>query len=132
MDLISRQAAIDCVTVGAKPTTIRGRIAELPSAQPEQRWIPVSERLPDDLQEVNVTWINRNPASYYADIKDKPFTATAVYYGGCWYWYSSCCRDYLAEYGKNEGDRVEDGIVITAWQPLPEPYEGERKEWNLF
>ena len=34
-DLISRQAAIDCVTVGAKPTTIRGRIAELPSAQPE-------------------------------------------------------------------------------------------------
>ena len=33
-DTISRQAAIDCVTVGAKPMTIRGRIAELPSAQP--------------------------------------------------------------------------------------------------
>lgn len=44
-DLISRQAAIDCVTVGAKPTTIRGRIAELPSAEP--RWIPVTERLPE-------------------------------------------------------------------------------------
>jgi hypothetical protein len=34
-ELISRQAAIDCVTVGARPITIRGRIAELPSAQPE-------------------------------------------------------------------------------------------------
>lgn len=33
--LIRRQDAIDCVTVGAKPTTIRGRIAELPSAQSE-------------------------------------------------------------------------------------------------
>ena len=34
-DAISRQAAIDCVTTGAKPTTIRGRIAGLPSVQPE-------------------------------------------------------------------------------------------------
>ena len=38
-DCISRQAAIDCVTVGARPATIRGRIAELPSAQPEQRCV---------------------------------------------------------------------------------------------
>lgn len=34
-DLISRQDAIDCVTTGAKPMTIRGRIAELPPAQHE-------------------------------------------------------------------------------------------------
>ena len=34
-DAISRQAAIDCVTTGAKPTTIRGRIAGLPSVQPQ-------------------------------------------------------------------------------------------------
>lgn len=53
-DLISRQAAIDCVTVGAKPTTIKGRIAELPSAEP--RWIPVTERLPEPYtQDILVT-----------------------------------------------------------------------------
>lgn len=45
-DLISRQAAIDCVTVGAKPMTIRGRIAELPSAEPKRKkgtWIKMSD-----------------------------------------------------------------------------------------
>ena len=31
-------------------------------------WIPVSERLPEELVPVNVTWINRNPESYYAKI----------------------------------------------------------------
>ena len=30
-------------------------------------WIPVSERLPEELVPVNVTWINRNPEPYYKD-----------------------------------------------------------------
>ena len=98
----------------------------LPPAEPEQRWIPVSERLPDDLAEVNVTWINHEPEPYYDFVKDKPFTASAVYYKGDWYWYSSACVDILAEYGKNEIDKLDDAIEITAWMPLPEPYqEGE-------
>lgn len=42
-------------------------------------WIPVSERLPEELVPVNVTWINRNPEPYYKDIKDVPFANTAVY-----------------------------------------------------
>lgn len=29
--------------------------------QNEPVWIPVSERLPEELVPVNVTWINRNP-----------------------------------------------------------------------
>lgn len=39
----------------------------------EQRWIPVAERLPEELTPVNITWINRSPEQYYADIKDVPF-----------------------------------------------------------
>ena len=85
-------------------------------------WIPVSERLPEELVPVNVTWINRNPESYYAKIKDVPFSATAVYYNSKWYWYSSTCVDYLSEYGENEFDLVDKDIDIIAWQPLPEPY----------
>lgn len=50
-----------------------------------QRWIPVAERLPEDGDSVNVTWINRNPEPYYSSIKDVPFTATAVYYNEKWY-----------------------------------------------
>ena len=53
----------------------------------EPHWIPVTERLPENNDPVNVTWVNRNPEVYYMDIKDKPFTATAHYHRGYWYWY---------------------------------------------
>ena len=33
---------------------ISGRIKQLPSVQPEQRWIPCSERMPEDYEEVLV------------------------------------------------------------------------------
>ncbi len=86
-------------------------------------WIPVSERLPEELVPVNVTWINRNPESYYAKIKDVPFSATAVYCNSKWYWYSSTCVDYLSEYGENDFDLVDKDIDVIAWQPLPQPYQ---------
>lgn len=86
-------------------------------------WIPCSERLPEECAPVNVTWINRNPESYYAKIKDVPFSATAVYYNSKWYWYSSTCVDYLSEYGKNDFDLVDKDIDVVAWQPLPKPFK---------
>ena len=86
-------------------------------------WIPCSERLPEEYVPVNVTWINRNPESYYAKIKDVPFSATAVYCNSKWYWYSSTCVDYLIEYGENDFDLVDKDIDVIAWQPLPQPYQ---------
>ena len=91
-----------------------------------RRWIPCSDRPPEDLEEVNVTWVNHDPEPYYDFIKDKPFTASAVYYKGKWYWYSSTCRDLLAEYGRNPYQEIDDGIEIIAWMPLPEPYQEEK------
>jgi len=63
-DLISRQAAIEAIEKydfsfpeymerfvtelrDAMKEDLKDDIANLPSAQPEQRWIPCSERLPD-------------------------------------------------------------------------------------
>ena len=94
----------------------------------EPRWISVSERLPEELEPVNITWINHNPESYYADIKDKPFTATGVYFNGQWYWWSTLCADILAEYSHNYDVIIDDDIEITAWQPLPKPYKAESEE----
>lgn len=146
-DLISRQAAIDALNDGAEflrrvldDADIVGAerakyewglgliesyiydMKELPSAQ---QWIPCSDRPPEDLEEVNVTWVNHDPEPYYDFVKDKPFTATAVYYKEKWYWYSSTCADILAEYGRNPNEEIDDGIEIIAWMPLPEPYKGE-------
>lgn len=100
---------------------------DLEQDEKENGWIPVSERLPEECVPVNIVWINRNPETYYSKIKDVPFSATGVYYNGNWYWYSSTCVDYLAEYGKCEWDLIDKAIDITHWQPLPEPYKEDEK-----
>ena len=85
------------------------------------RWIPVEERLPEELEAVNIVWKNNNPEPYYENIKGKTFVATGYYYNGNWYWFSAVCEDYLKEYGKCPMDLVDEGINITHWMPLPEP-----------
>jgi len=129
-DLISRQAAIDLFDVPDADgmfTSCGYAMRELKKLPSAQQWIPCSERLPEELEEVNVTWVNHKPEPYYDFVKDKPFTASAVYYKGDWYWYSSVCTDLLAERGENEIDKIDDAIEITAWMPLPEPYKGEEE-----
>lgn len=149
MDLISRQAAIDTVkefqhgaaewrdeqeaysdiwhradSAISSAIAIGIKIKEIPSAQPEQRWIPCSSgNLPQTTDPVNITWVNRDPPSYYSHIKDVPYTATGHYHKGKWWWYSASCQDYLDEYGESEVDRMDDRIEVIAWQPLPEPYK---------
>lgn len=90
-------------------------------------WIPVTERLPKDLEEVIVTWVNKNPESYYSDIKGIPFSGAAVFYDDNWYWYSELTQETLFKYGKCKDMLIDDAIEITAWMPLPEPYKEEQK-----
>ena len=86
-------------------------------------WIPCSERLPNELTQVNVTWINNNPPFYYQKIKGVPQVDTAVYYRGSWYWWDATITDILAEYGEECGaEKIDDDIDIVAWTQLPKPY----------
>ena len=130
-DLISRQAAIDAAVQIIKEwhgleeddaDAIKYKFMGLPSAQ---QWIPVTDRLPEDLQEVNITWVNHRPEPYYEYINNKPFNGSAVYFKGKWYWYSQYCVDTLNEYGYCEYDEMDDAIEVTAWMPLPKPYRGD-------
>lgn len=92
------------------------------------KWIPCNERLPESIDAVNITWVNRNPPTYYEHIKDKEFNGTAHYFHGKWYWYSSTTLDYLEEYGESEWDKMDEDIEVIAWMPLPEPYKKEVEE----
>ena len=143
-DLISRQAAIDAFlteltkrerknllhtwsTVEVKYFVV-DMLEKSPSAQPEQRWIPCSERLPEDIRPVIVTWKNTDPKSYYQYIVGKHFTGTACYKNGKWYWYSSTTEDMLAEYGRYDSEEFDEAIECIAWMPLPEPYKGGEQD----
>ena len=114
--------------IGEKNVWVKAiEIVKQEAEQYNNGWIPCSERLPEECVPVNVTWINRNPESYYAKIKDVPFSATAVYYNSKWYWYSSTCVDYLSEYGNNDFDLVDKDIDIIAWMELPSAYRPNEK-----
>lgn len=94
----------------------------------EPHWIPVTERLPEDIRPVIVTWKNTDPASYYQYIVGKHFTGTACYKNGKWYWYSSTTEDMLAEYGRYDSEEFDEAIECVAWMPLPEAYKGEEED----
>ena len=127
-DLISRQAAIDAFTgvVILEPAQsaqryidgVIERIQNLPSAQPEQRWIPCSERLPEEYGEYRITWITS--ASRKRFIGDSEFEVTSVWdnehdrFKGEW---------LLDDYIKNYPD-----VKVLAWKPLEEPWRGEEHE----
>ena len=96
-------------------------LEEAPTVEPASRWHRVEDELPESNDAVNVVWVNRNPESYYAGIKGKPFVATAHYHKGKWYWFSATCKDFLDEYGRCEVDEVDKDIDILYWMPLPSP-----------
>lgn len=130
-DLIDRQAAVNDLynkyhgmisDESMKIYQIVNWLDSLPSAQ---QWVPVTEGLPIDLQVVNITYINREPTTYYDHIKGKPMVATAVYYRKRFYWYSVACVDVLGEYGEDEWDEMDDRIEVKAWMPLPTHWKGE-------
>lgn len=127
-DCISRQAVIDaieddnrnghysCFASNSDAQKFKQVVNELPSAQPEQRWIPCSERLPDEKDVGILKKIGTSKRSEYVlatvEVKGERMTVTACTYDGEWDWKMKYAfPDYK----------------IIAWMPLPEPYKGEQE-----
>ena len=112
-DLIDRQAEIDAMAElqgrASTKAELKGiskawkRIKKLPSAQPEQRWIPCSERLPEDDTLMLVNYIDNRPA------------AMDIWIG----WHEMENVWYI----DGEEHSRECGNEVIAWMPLPEPYK---------
>ena len=107
-DTISRQDAIDATWFEPSYTDplnvlteVRDRLKALPSAQPEQRWIPCSERLPETSGTYLVSgmW-----ASGRVAVGDCEYSIYDGYFDTSW------------------------NFDVLAWMPLPEPWEGEGNE----
>ena len=125
-DTISRQAAIDDLN-GKDPSQIWDTadievwVNALPSAQPEQRWIPVSERMPEDGENclVSVRCSNNflvDRGTYSTDlfnVDEEDFFGNRGESG--WYYLSS-------EYGYCKI------LNVIAWMPEPRPYKEIKDE----
>ena len=130
-DLIDRQAAIDeakewidAVYFEENDKRERkaiecfiGSLKNMPSAQPEQRWIPCSEKLPEANGRYLVTrglnacgslW-NRVYITNYSDLMG--LKSERIWWVG--------------NVGKSDFERIDD---VIAWMPLPEPYMGGKDE----
>lgn len=73
-------------------------LEEIPPATPTQRWIPVSERLPEKMGTYLVT----------LEYKEHGKGITTLWY-----------------HGERFGWDLRVADVVIAWQPLPEPYKAE-------
>jgi len=126
-DLISRQAAIDMLKNRWKKTRnyegIGDDIAEecelylkqVPSAQPEQRWIPCSERLPEEYGEFLVTMTEKAKAKDLGFDIDETYIRKMRYNSNGWQ-LPRHIPSWINEAVKDE---------VLAWMPLPEPYQEE-------
>ena len=91
-------------------------LKKIPSAQPEQRWTPCSERLPREYGEYYVTWKTSDaPQKRFIGIIECDVTGVYDYER------HEFKREWLLEdYMKNYS-----GVEVLAWQPLPEPYKAD-------
>ena len=114
-DLISRQAAIDVIEAGRLTKLIDAETAvnglkALPPAQPEQKWIPCSERLPEEDDYKSCIECLDGAVWYFTE---NGTTGLGYYYKSTKEWSTT-------------DDLKTDGKVV-AWMPLPEPHKGGKK-----
>ena len=127
-DLISRQAAIDALIewYGCEPSDIgafEDIIEKMPSAQPEQRWIPFKTRpLTKEEKEEHPEWDG------ILDCK-LPHDGQRILVNVSVRGHESVQYD---EFYTDDGSYLDSGYEIgteaTAWMPLPEPYKAESED----
>lgn len=111
MRLIDADALLDGI-YSDNPKDVMLYIAKFPTVEPEQRWIPCSDRLPEaecgESESVLVCFENGTQDVLYFN-------------GGNWCYPTG--ETYISRNYKN-GWHNE----VVAWMPLPEPWEGDANE----
>ena len=119
-DLIRRQAAIDEIKALYEwhdmPTEERmiQHFKVLPSAQ---RWIPCSERLPEEYGEYRITWTTS--ASKKRFVGDAEYEVTDEW--------DDKRNDFKGEWLLDDYIKAYPDVKVIAWKPIEEPWKGEEK-----
>ena len=98
-----------------------GTVKQLIDAQPEQRWIPVTERLPEEHE-----WIGTK--MFGTTISDEVFVTFEAPDGQRFTDHISFQNGKLSA---SDAERMRvwyKGAKPVAWMPLPEPWKGEEDE----
>lgn len=102
-------AAVRYMAQLSERTRLKDMIYDAPTIEPEPKWIPCSERLPEEKSD----W---KTVTVLDESGDTPFTYTSVGY-------------YLSDgWWIVDNEPMEEGnlIRVIAWMPLPKPYKGEQ------
>lgn len=130
-DLISRKEAIDALKkyeelesnnftdtspismmTSATIANCIKEIVNLPSAEPERKWIPVTERLPEEETDVLVSVHFDGHKGPTVDLPSSDYVEIASHVDGIW---SSLSDEYKIAWNKHH---------VVAWMPTPEPWKG--------
>ena len=94
-------------------------ICQLPSVtQKSGKWIPVSERLPEEYGEYLVTWKTNDSST--------PFISVCEYETS--YEYDVEKHRFKGEWLVDDYILVHSDYEVVAWMPLPKPYEPQESE----
>ena len=98
------------------------RLAELPPVTPqESRWIPVSERLPEEHE-----WIGTK--TFGTTISDEVYVTFENPKGERFTEHLSFQNGKVSNFVQREIDALHKGSVPIAWMPLPKPYKPQESE----
>lgn len=83
----------------------------------EQKWVPVTERLPEEDKEVLITYKGKG------DELDKPYSDIDITTYGQMYFGGNKVGNY--KHWRSPFQYFNGNYEVTAWMPLPEPYHPE-------
>ena len=115
-DLISRQAVYDTLTeyyhhkTDIQHKALAEALSRVPLSPSRPRWIPCSERLPEEPYGCLVTVWDTNPVTM--DEFENILPYFVGWDGEQW----------------NDGDGEQCPFEVVAWMPLPEPFHAERSK----
>lgn len=120
-DMISRQAAIDACDQSINLFEAVDRIKELPPVTPQlkTRWIPVSERLPEDFG----TYLITLEGGDVCKCEFNPDFIDEEHENGAFTYY----HQYFDQATLGMIDEEEEAVDAIAWMPF-EPYKAEGSE----